>query len=144
MTAELEAAILKFCEEKTSYPRHFRLPNKHTFIVIKTNATSLEEFKTVGANGGVRSTEDKEPKTSAVDEVHPGTYRVSLTFKRAVVNPTGRKCIFVDETFEVEMQAQCQRQCYETVLDYLKQHPDIDERSQYPSIRSANFSAVLV
>ena len=38
MTDELSDAIHKFCTDKTSFPRHFRLPNKNTFIVIKTNA----------------------------------------------------------------------------------------------------------
>ncbi len=141
MTDELSAAILKFCEDKTSFPRHFRLPNKHTFIVIKTNASSLDEFKTVGANGGVQNT---EAKNSAMDELRPGKYRVSMTFRRAVVTPESRKCLFVDELFEVEMLAQSQRQCYEVVLEHLKNHPDLDARSQFPSIRSDNFTATLL
>ncbi len=144
MTEELEGAILKFCEDKTSFPRHFRLPNKHTFIVIKTNASSLDEFKTVGANGGIARGEAKEPKNSVVDELHPGKYNVRVLFRRAVVNPETHKCAFVDETFEVEMLAQSQRQCYDVVLEHLKNHPDIDARSQYPSIRSANFTATLL
>ncbi len=147
MTEELSEAVYKFCEDKTSFPRHFRLPNKRTFIVIKTNASSLEEFKTVGANGGVQNAEAKEAKEAkiaAVDEVRPGKYRVSITFRRAVVNPDTHKCVFFDETFEVEMQAQSQRQCYDVVLEHLKNHPDLDTRSQFPSIRSANFTATLV
>lgn len=144
MTDELAAAMLKFCEDKTSFPRHFRLPNKHTFIVIKTNASSLDEFKTIGANGGVMPTEAKEAKGTAVDELRPGKYRVSITFRRAVVNPDTRKCNFVEERFEVEMLAQSQRQCYDVVIDHLKNHPDLDARSQFPSIRSVNFTATLL
>lgn len=144
MTDELAAAMLKFCEDKTSFPRHFRLPNKHTFIVIKTNASSLDEFKTVGANGGVVPSAAKEAKGTAVDELRPGKYHVSITFRRAVVNPETRKCVFVDETFEAEMLAQSQRQCYDVVVEHLKNHPELDARSQFPSVRSANFTATLL
>lgn len=144
MTEELATAILKFCEDKTSFPRHFRLPNKNTFIVIKTNSATLDEFKTRGANGGVMPVENKETKCLAVDEIRPGVYEVRMNFRRAIVNPDTRKCGFVEESFEVEMLAQNQRQCFDVVIDYLKSHPDIDPRSQYPSIRSSNFSATLI
>lgn len=144
MTEELSEAILKFCADKTSFPRHFRLPNKSTFIVIKTNAVTLEEFKTRGANGGVIAVENKELKQAPVDEIRPGRYEVQMVFRRAIVNPETRKCSFVEETFEVEMLAQSQRQCFEVVMEHLKNHPDVDSRSQYPSIRSANFSAKLI
>lgn len=147
MTEELSDAILKFCSDKTSFPRHFRLPNKSTFIVIKTNAATLEEFKTRGANGGVLPAESNNgnvSKLAAAEEIRPGKYDVSMTFRRAVVNPETHKCFFVDETFGVEMLAQSQRQCFEVVMEHLKNHPDVDSRSQYPSIRSANFKATLI
>ena len=144
MTEELSDAVLKFCADKTSFPKHFRLPNKNTFIVIKTTAASLEEFKTRGANGGNIPAEPKEPKPTVADEIHPGLYDVSIAFRRAIVNPETRKCSFVEEVFEVEMLAQSQRQCFDVVTEHLKNHPDVDPRSQYPSIRSSNFKAVLI
>lgn len=144
MTDELSGAILQFCADKTSFPRHFRLPNKSTFIVIKTNALTLDEFKTRGANGGVVPGEQKEQKQGAADEIRPGMYSVQIHFRRAIVNPETRKCSFVDEDFEVEMLAQSQRQCFEVVVEHLKNHPDVDPRSQYPSIRSSNFTATLI
>lgn len=148
MTEELSDAIYKFCEDKTSFPRHFRLPNKNTFIVIKTTASSLEEFKLRGANGGVvpvdGAKEEKDRKRASADEICPGIYEVNIGFRRAIVNPETHKCSFVEESFVAEMQAQTQRDCYEAVLDYLKNHPDIDSRSQYPSIRSSNFTVKLV
>lgn len=148
MTEELSDAIYKFCEDKTSFPRHFRLPNKNTFIVIKTTASSLDEFKLRGANGGVVPSDvikdEKEQKRTPADEICPGVYEVNIGFRRAIVNPETHKCSFVEESFVAEMQAQSQRHCYDAVLDYLKNHPDIDPRSQYPSIRSSNFTARLV
>lgn len=144
MTEELSEAILSFCADKTSFPRHFRLPNKNTFIVIKTNASSLDEFKTRGANGGVIPNENKESKVTSADEIRPGIYNVQMIFRRAIVNPETRKCSFVEDNFEVEMLAQSQRQCFEVVLEHLKNHPDVDPRSQYPSIRSSNFTATLI
>ena len=145
MTDELADGIYGFCEDKTSFPRHFRLPNKNTFIVIKTTASTLEEFKERGASANsANAAEQKEVKLSPADEIHPGRYNVKMVFRRAIVNPDTRKCSFVEETFEVEMLAQSQRQCFDVVIDYLKNHPDVDSRSQYPSIRSSNFQATLV
>lgn len=144
MTEDLSDAIFQFCADKTSFPRHFRLPNKSTFIVIKTNASSLSEFKTRGANGGVIPSEKKDVVRTPLDDIKEGLYDVSMTFRRAVVNPDTRKCGFVDENFRVEMHAESPRQCFETVLDYLKRHPEVDPRSQFPSIRSSNFKARLL
>jgi hypothetical protein len=144
MTEELADAILKFCEDKTSHPRHFRLPNKSTFIIIKTNATTLDEFKLRGANGGIVPIECKESIPSSIDELRPGMYNVKVNFRRALVNPETKKCGFVDELFEVEMLAQGVRHCFDVVIDYLKKHPDVDPRSQYPGIKSSNFSATLI
>lgn len=50
LTQELTDEVVGFCNDKTNFPRHFRLPNKTTFIIIKTNSQTLEEFKTRGAN----------------------------------------------------------------------------------------------
>lgn len=149
MTEDLADAIIKFCEDKTSFPRHFRLPNKNTFIVIKTNASTLDEFKTRGANGGLLPSEPREPREprefrSLAETIRPGLYNVTMTFRRAIVNPDTRKCGFVEERFEVEMFAQSQKQCFDRVLEHLRNHPDVDERSQYPSIRSSNFRATFI
>lgn len=144
MTEELSDAIRKFCADKTSFPRHFRLPNKSTFIVIKTTANSLDEFKTRGANGGTMQVEVKDSKVMTAEEIRPGMYDVRINFRRAIVNPETRKCSFVEEEFCVEMFAQSKRHCFDAVLDYLKNHPDVDSRSQYPSIKSSNFSAILI
>lgn len=144
MTEELSGAIFQFCADKTSFPRHFRLPNKSTFIVIKTNAVTLDEFKTRGANGGVVPADQKEHKHIAADDIRPGMYNVRMHFRRAIVNPETKKCCFVDDDFEVEMLAQSQRQCFDVVVEHLKNHPDVDPRSQYPSIRSSNFTATLI
>ncbi len=145
-TQELANEVVAFCSDKTNFPRHFRLPDKTTFIIIKTNSQTLEEFKTRGANGGVlpASTPAREEQKSAYDEINPGTYDVTIVFRRAIVNPDSRKCLYVDETFQAQILADSQRQCYDTVLDYLRNNPEVDARSQYPSIRSNNFQATLI
>lgn len=144
MTEELADAMLKFCADKTSFPRHFRLPNKSTFIVIKTNSSTLEEFKTRGANGGVMPSENREPRRMPADEIHPGVYDAVMTFRRAVVNPRTNKCCFVEDMLQVEMQANSPRQCYDAMLEYLKNNPDVDPRSQYPSVRSSSFKVKVL
>lgn len=146
LTQELTDEVVVFCNDKTNFPRHFRLPNKTTFIIIKTNSQTLEEFKTRGANGGAfpGNASTKEEQKSVYDDVVPGLYDVTLTFRRAVVNPETRKCLYADEVFQVQMLAESQRHCYDVVIDYLRNNPEVDARSQYPSIRSNNFQATLI
>ena len=146
MTDELAFDIQEFCCEQTTYPRHFRLPNKTTFIVIKTNSQTLEEFKTRGANGGcaVPQNQQKADNISPYDQIVPGRYMVRMQFRRAYVNPLTNKCLYSDDEIQISMLAQSQRQCYDEVVEYLRSREDIDQRSQYPSIRSNNFSATLV
>ena len=146
LTPELTEEVVGFCLDKTNFPRHFRLPNKTTFIIIKTNSQTLEEFKTRGANGGAfpGNPPVKEEQKSAYDEVVPGIYYVTITFRRAIVNPETKKCLYADEVFEVQMLAESQRHCYDVVVDYLRNNPEVDARSQYPSIRSNNFQATLI
>lgn len=145
-TQELSNDVIAFCSDKTNFPRHFRLPDKTTFIIIKTNSQTLDEFKTRGANGGVLpgGSTAKEEHRTIYDETAPGMYDVTITFRRAIVNPDSRKCLYVDETFQAQIHAETQRQCYDTVMDYLRNNPEVDARSQYPSIRSSNFQATLM
>ena len=146
LTQELTDEVVGFCLDKTNFPRHFRLPNKTTFIIIKSNSQTLEEFKTRGANGGAfpSGTQAKEEQKSTYDEVAPGMYDVTITFRRTIVNPDTRKCLYTDEVFQVQMLAESQRHCYDVVVDYLRNNPEVDARSQYPSIRSNNFQATLI
>ena len=147
MTEDLAQAIQQFCDDNTNYPRHFRLPNKTTFIVIKTNALTLEEFKLRGANGGQLPQpvhKEKEPVVSVYDELRPGLYEVTMCFRRAFVNPETGKCHYAEDEIVVNMLSQSQRQCYDILLEHLHGRGDVDPRSQYPSIKSDNFKATLL
>ena len=147
MTDDLAQAIQQFCDDNTNYPRHFRLPNKTTFIIIKTNAQSLEEFKLRGANGGqlpqpVRK--ETPAPTPTYDELRPGMYEVTMVFRRAFVNPETGKCHYADDEIVVNMLSQSQRQCYDVLVEYLRGRDDVDSRSQFPGIRSENFKAAIL
>lgn len=144
MTQELADDIFNFCSAETTYPKHFRVNKKYTFIVIKTTAENLESFKMRGAQGG--NGEDAAPQKACpeFDEVQPGWYDITVGFKRMVVNTDTNKSMYVDETFQAKVKGESKADCYDKVMKYLKEHPDVDERSQFPSIRNNNFSCVFV
>lgn len=141
MTTQLAEEIRQFCEEETNFPRRWRVQKKCTFIIIKTTAETLEQFKDRGSMGGAKA-ENSDESTSAMnifDEIHESWYRVIIKFKRVVVNPQTGKGTYVDDEFEVRMFANSQRECYDRCVEYLTKHPEIDPRSQMPSIKSKNF-----
>ena len=141
MDNDLAQQIYAFCDEQTNQPRHFRLPNRKTFIVIKTTSPSLQEFKARGANGGISTLQQQR---SSYQDIVPGIYSVTYRFRRAVVDPATGKCLYSDEKFKAEVKAESQQECYEKVVDYLRNHPDVEPRSQFPGIKGSAFKAELI
>lgn len=139
----LADSIYSFCDEQTNTPKHFRLQNHKTFIVIKTTSNSLDEFKQRGAQGGSLPQEQKQQRSSYA-EIIPGTYSVTYRFRRAVADPETGKCRYSDEDFAAEIHAESQQECYNKVVEYLQNHPDIDKRCQFPGIKGSAFNAELI
>ncbi len=136
----LEKDLRQYYESKMPYPKRYKVRQRCYFIVIKTNASTLEEFKN---NAGKRQEpgEKKEGKVVPFSAFQPGWYDVSMNFKRVVPHPVSGKCSYFDTDFRVRMKAESVQDCYDRVLNHLRNRHDVDVRSQFPSIKGKNFLA---
>ena len=122
------------------YPKRYKTHHRNYFIVIKTTASTLTEFKETASKGPQSPIQsEKESQAAFFSREQMGWYEVSVTFKRVVTNLDTGKCSYQDEEFVARLKGISIKDCYDRVIDYLKQREDIDERSQFPSIRNRNF-----
>ena len=145
----------QYAEGPMPYPKRYKVRTRVYFIVIKTNASSLSEFK---ANGkGVAENEEvvdgespmmpemsmrqrqKELVRSHLQAERPGWYEASICFKRVVYVPERDRYDYIDTTFAAQLKAHSAQDCYDRIMDHLRSRADIDPRSQYPSVRGKNF-----
>lgn len=137
----LETDLRRYYESKMPYPKRYKVRQRCYFIVIKTNATTLEEFKN---NANQKSESPAEKKTVSFDDFQPGWYDVTITFKRNVPHPVTGKCTYFDTDFRVRMKAESVMDAYNRVTDHLRNRHDVDPRSQFPSIKGKNFRALYL
>ena len=161
MSPQFEEDFRQYVEGPMPYPKRYKVRARVYFIVIKTTAESLEEFK---ANGKTQQ-EDKpaddmlgdmlpdtavmnqqrstlRPKEQALlrlnDEL-PGWYEATVNFKRVVRNVNTGKFDYVDTTFVARVKAFSGMDCYNRIIDHLRTRSDIDPRSQFPSAKGKNY-----
>ena len=159
VTPQMVAEISAYVQSDMPYPKRFKVHSRAYFILIKTTAESMEEFKSRNASG---VNADEEGKSDAIRSLHEflgdgmnagnyqlgrdyddeceGWYRVNALLKRVVKDPDTQRCSYVDAPFEALVKGKTPRECYNRVIDYFRSRPDIDSRSQMPSIKGANFS----
>ena len=161
VTPQFEADFRQYVEGSMPYPKRYKVRTRVYFIVIKTTAESLEEFK---ANGKAAQ-EEKDfhdeylgeledglvgekprpflrPKDQALIRLNdeaPGWYEGVVNFKRVVRNLTTGKFDYVDTTFIARVKAYSGMDCYNRIIDHLRTRSDIDPRSQFPSAKGKNF-----
>lgn len=156
MTPQFEADFRQYVEGPMPYPKRYKVRARIYFIVIKTTAESLEEFKANGkatgeeaagaemADGDPASREHSflRPKDQIMmrlqDEL-PGWYEGVVNFKRVVRNVVTGKCDYIDTQFVARVKAYSGIDCYNRVIDHLRTRSDIDPRSQFPSAKGKNF-----
>ena len=158
VTPQMLNDIAAYVQGDMPYPRRFKVHTRAYFILIKTQAETMDEFK----NRNAGSAEEAEKKSDAIrsmheflgdgmngtasysgrdyDEVCEGWYRVNALLKRVVKDPDTQRCSYVDAPFEALVKGKTPRESYNRVIDYFRSRPDIDPRSQMPSIKGANFS----
>ncbi len=130
------------------YPYHLKVSFNNYVIIIKSDAQSMEEFKDQQKK---REEQKNDPKHTGVmsdrrrtiqdilNEPRPGWYEASLTFKRVVLIPETSKFQYKDTLFRVRLKAQSAMDCYNRIVDHLRNRQDVDSRSQFPSSKSSNF-----
>ncbi len=139
----LRQDIIDYSEGRFSYAKRFRVNQRSYFILIKTNATTMEEFKAYSREGGDQTDvqdNEKERLAQILNEEKVGWYQAYVLFKRVTPSENG-KFQYCDTEFRVKLKAHSIQDCYDRVMDHLRTRADIDPRSQFPSIKGRNFQA---
>lgn len=125
-----------------NYPKRVKVRTRNYFILIKTTADSLEEFKAYKSqeNAALRDSRNlqRDQRLGELQTQREGWYFGSLNFKRVVMSEEG-KSRYVDAAFSAYVKARSGQHCYNRIVEYLQSRPDIDARSQFPSQKGQNF-----
>ena len=136
---ELEADIREYVSSDVFYPKRYKLHPRVYFIIIKTDALTMQDFKEKKA---VHTPENTLPKHTSpilnrLTEICPGWYEGTLDFKRVLMVPGTGKFQYRDTQFTARLKAESGLDCYERIVDHLREL--VDDRSQFPSAKGKNF-----
>lgn len=144
MTSMLENEVLNYGSSNMPYPKRIKVRNNVYFILIKTTAEDLPEFKANRKNPEAAATQSennrKEERMDQLREENIGWYQVTVDFKRMLLIPGTQKCQYRDTRFSAYVYATSALDSYNQVIDHLKNRQDIDPRSQFPSEKRGNFT----
>ena len=142
------ARVKNFWESDNAYPFRLKVSFSNYVLFLKTDAHDLPEFKYLeqlrkeNKGDGVAPQTMSEKKRSLLDalnEPKEGWYEATLMFKRVVQIRTTNKFQYRDTRFKVRLKAASPMDCYNRVVEHLRNRQDVDPRSQFPSAKSANF-----
>jgi len=135
-----------FLKSSNAYPLRLKVSYSNYVLFLKTEAETIEQFheleqqrKNDKADGKSSVSDRKRGLLDMFNEAQPGWYEACLTFKRVVQVPDTNKFQYEDTKFRVRCYAESINDCYTQITDHLKSRTDIDQRSQYPSIKSNSF-----
>ncbi|MBQ8097051.1 MAG: hypothetical protein IJ243_08210 [Prevotella sp.] len=143
MNPVLESDIRDYVASDVFYPKRYKIRPRVYFIIIKTEAATMQDFKEKKA---VRSHADegasmKERPASSVlmklNEERYGWYEGSMDFKRVLMVPGTGKFQYRDTHFVAQVKAASPMDCYNRIVEHLRGR--VDERSQFPSAKGKNF-----
>lgn len=145
ITEEMINDIRTYVEGDIPYPKRYKIRPRVYFILIKTTAATLEEFRankkvagiSVGNEG--ESSSKKELRSSQLAEQLPGWYKGAINFKRVIQIPGTGKFQYQDTVFSAFVKASSGMDCYNRIISHLKERRDVDLRSQFPSAKGVNF-----
>ena len=139
MDPDLEADIREYAASDVFYPKRYKIHPRVYFIIIKTEAATMQDFKEKKAVHPIDELPVKRmsPAVTRLSEINPGWYEGSLDFKRVLLIPGTGKFQYRDTQFVACVKAESGQECYERIVDYLRDR--VGERSQFPSAKGKNF-----
>lgn len=142
VTQEMIDDIARYVEGDMPYPKRYKVRPRVYFILIKTTAQSMQEFKENKKQVTPVSVDNdyKSKKSNLLMVEQYGWYRGELTFKRVMQIPGTTKFQYQDTLFSAYVKAHSGMECYNRMLSYVKQRQDVDLRSQFPSAKGSNFN----
>ncbi|MBQ8064760.1 MAG: hypothetical protein IJ200_03770 [Prevotella sp.] len=139
MNPMLEKDIRDYAESDVLYPKRYKIRPRVYFIIIKTEASSMQDFKDKKALHGADTHNGKPvaPSVSLLNEQRFGWYEGTIDFKRVLLVPGTNKYQYRDTHFVARCKAMSGLDCYNRIVDHLSQR--VDRRSQFPSAKGKNF-----
>ena len=139
MNPVLEADVRDYVESDVFYPKRYKVRPRVYFIIIKTEAATMEDFKEKKALHALPTTTVKAtaPILVRLNELRPGWYEGMIDFKRVLMVPGTGKFQYRDTQFIANVKAESGMECYNRIVDYLRER--VDDRSQFPSPKGKNF-----
>ncbi|MBR6121010.1 MAG: hypothetical protein IKQ05_01290 [Prevotella sp.] len=140
MNPMLEADIRDYANSDVFYPKRYKIRPRVYFIIIKTEASSMLDFKEkravrqapAGEKGRTAS-----PVVMKLNEERAGWYEGTMDFKRVQLVPGTGKFQYRDTHFVAQVKAMSGLDCYNRIVEHLRQR--VDDRSQFPSAKGKNF-----
>ncbi|SES99641.1 hypothetical protein [Prevotella sp. kh1p2] len=143
LTPDLEADIRDYVDSDVFYPKRYKIRPRVYFIIIKTTAPTMLDFKQKkalhpAAPAAIQDRRDLAATAmTKLTELRPGWYEGSLDFKRVLMIPATGKHEYRDTHFEVRCKAESGQDCYNRMVEHLRER--VDSRSQFPSAKGKNF-----
>jgi len=139
MDAALEQDIRSYVDSDVFYPKRYKVRPRVYFIIIKTEAVTMQDFKdkkAVHTSGGFND-KPLSPSVMRLNEERTGWYEGTIDFKRVQMVPGTGKFQYRDTHFVARCKATSGLDCYNRIVDHLSQR--VDSRSQFPSAKGKNF-----
>ena len=138
MNPMLERDVREYVESNVMYPKRYKIRPRVYFIIIKTEAETMDDFKEKKAVRPASTIVKPEPPALVrLNEERFGWYEGSLDFKRVSIVPGTGKFQYRDTHFVACCKAVSGMDCYNRIVDHLSQR--VDPRSQFPSAKGKNF-----
>ena len=141
VTPEMEEDVREYADSDVLYPKRYKVKPRVYFIIIKTEAKTMLDFKqkkalrsTLDASGTAKET---NMAIQRLNQEMPGWYEGTIDFKRVVVRTATGKCEYRDTRFVARCKATSGIDCYNRIVEYLR--GCVDKRSQFPAAKGKNF-----
>ena len=140
MNTVLENDIRNYVNSEVYYPKRYKVRPRVYFIIIKTEAATMQDFKEKRAlhSGPANTERGVSPMMAQLNEQQYGWYEGVLDFKRVQQIPATGKFQYKDTHFVARCKANSGLDCYNRIVDYLRDR--VDNRSQFPSVKGKNYS----
>ena len=139
MNPVLENDIRNYVDSDVYYPKRYKVRPRVYFIIIKTEAATMQDFKEKRAlhSGPTNTDRTVSPMIAQLNEENYGWYEGVLDFKRVLQIPTTGKFQYKDTHFVARCKAHSGQDCYNRIVEYLRER--VDARSQFPSVKGKNY-----
>ena len=140
--AAMEKDVRDYANSDVCFPKRYKVRPRVYFIMIKTTAQSMADFKQKKAVRPMMAPTTERRDLAAnvatrLTETCEGWYEGALDFKRVVMVPSTGKHEYRDTHFEARCKAVSGLDCYNRIVDHLRHR--VDPRSQFPSAKGKNF-----